>query len=409
MLDAIFYFFVILTPVFALYWLLSMGFLAYGKSHNAGTGFLEFMRSWLKPLFWMNFAYYLAFEALFSAVYWFGYALAKTSAFPFGLNMLGRFLAPLYNALFRLIPTSSGGDTAVETWLFISILLFAIIMIPYMVVHFGVTGYFKRFVFSTITDHLRIADARFVSQDPDKMLPSELVNAIVSRDKKAKQWIDKAFQNQAPTFDGDPKKFSLSATNADHMQWRLGNMPIDFWESEIKIEMKTPHRDSENKLSYNSDYHTCFDGVVIKANDVLPHGYETNLYTVDADLHSTGSRPAHEQGFLMSLVEVFGRGTGTHMDESSSSPKHFPERLHRLHLDGSMNLRFVGTEGTSLLLFVQTRLTGTMFDFNQDIPVGESIELFRQDLEFVVNHCRLIEPVLQALDLFKSDSVLATG
>jgi hypothetical protein len=408
MLDAIFYFFVLLTPVFAVYWVLSMAFLAFGKSRSAGSGFLEFMRLWLKPLFWMNFMYYLAIEAVFTAVYWFGYVLSKTTAFPVGLNLLGRIFAPLYNALFRMIPTSSGGDTAVETWIFLSLVLFAIIMIPYMVVHFGVTGYFKKFVFKTITDHLRIPHARFVTQKPDTMLDSGLVNAVVSQDATAREWIRKTFEEQSPGYGGDPKKFSLSATNADHMQWQLDNLQFDFWESEIQIEKKTPRRDSEDKLSYNSDYHTCFDGLVIRVNDFLPAGYETALYIVDSESRSADHRPAHEQGFLISLIEILGgKGMGLHKDESSTSLQDFPDSLFSLELENARNLRFVGTDGTSLLLFAESHLSGTMFDFNQNIPVSQSIELFSRDLEFVVEHCSLAYEVKQALDKLKTENVAA--
>ncbi|MBF0266872.1 MAG: hypothetical protein HQL46_16535 [Gammaproteobacteria bacterium] len=405
-MDTIINFLVFLTPVFIVYWILSMVFVSIGQLVNGGNLFLGFMRLWVKPLFLMNFVYFVVAEVIFSAVYWGGYVFSKIASLSY-IGFIGRPLEIFYNFLFRIIPTSSGGDGAFETYLFISVVIFFIIMIPYIVVHLRLTSFFKKAIFKNITTELKISEAQFITQSPGKLLPSELVNYLVSQDTKAKNWIVKTFEEQSSNFQGDPKKFSLGTMNADHMKWTLNNQHFECWESRIDIDRKTPSRDSEDKLSYKSDKHTCLDGLVIKVNDIFTHEVGTKLYEVNSAIQTAINREQHAQGFWISIIEIFSRGVGKHQNESNTSLDDFPDTLFNIKLNDSLNLKYAGTQGKSLYLFIETRLDGTMFDFNQNIPVSKSIELFLEDLQFVLKHCQLVGEVKQVIQSLESESLKA--
>jgi hypothetical protein len=59
-----------MTGGFIVYWLISYLFIKLGSALNAGVGVIEFFRIWLKPLFFINFLWFLIIEIIFSLIYW---------------------------------------------------------------------------------------------------------------------------------------------------------------------------------------------------------------------------------------------------------------------------------------------------------------------------------------------------
>ena len=58
-----------MTGGFFLYWVTSYLFLKLGSALNVGVGTIEFFRIWLKPLFFINFLWFLIIEIIFSLIY----------------------------------------------------------------------------------------------------------------------------------------------------------------------------------------------------------------------------------------------------------------------------------------------------------------------------------------------------
>ena len=123
--------FTIYTGVFIAYWLGTVLMLSSAALTGAGLGFLEFMRLWIKPLFWMNFSYFAVAEVIFSAIYWFGFAF---------MSLTG-FMRPMA-WLVGIVEPPSDSDDPVFVWAVLSILLFMLIMAPYTYVHARVTKFF---------------------------------------------------------------------------------------------------------------------------------------------------------------------------------------------------------------------------------------------------------------------------
>ena len=403
-MDEIFYFFVLLTPIIVCYWILSFALVTVGARIGGGKGFLEFLRLWLKPLFWMNFIYFLAFEALVSIVYWAGYALVSASSvrtpWPF-LNFVQKILssifAPLYDALFRAIGTGGSGGAGFAAWVFISLLLFVIIMIPYKIVHRRTTAFFKKLIFRDLCRSHGLPNGKFITQTPSNMLPSHLVRRIASSKDTAREWIISAFRENQLGFEGDPRKFHLGAHNADHMQWEIEGRVVDFWESNIYLLKRSPYRDEKEKLAYKRKYETCFDGVAIRINDVLPAGWSPDLYAI-GEGPATGHRAQHKQGILLTLIEAILRGSGSHGSEQDSGLDQYPVAITELDVGKEHSLRFVGVDQKSLYMFLETGLEGTMFNFNMNTKIARSEALFLEDLQLVLHHYQMIDRVLASLD-----------
>ena len=66
-----------MTFGFGFYWIISYVFLRIGFYFHVGTVGIEFLRLWLKPLFIINFLWFVVIEIVFSLVYWTSFLLLK--------------------------------------------------------------------------------------------------------------------------------------------------------------------------------------------------------------------------------------------------------------------------------------------------------------------------------------------
>ncbi len=376
------------TLIFVAYWVGTLVIFTIGRFAALGLWFLGFMRLWIKPLFWMNFLYFAVVEAIFSAIYWLSYGL---------MNLTG-FMRPM-NALFRAVQPSAGNNPAVETWLFISILIFAVIMIPYMFIHVRVSHYFKRSLLNLLAPEFALDKARLVSQAPDRLLPTSFVRAVVASDADERAWIEACFD---PDVD---QKFELSTTNADHFSCETGGKPVDFWESQVMIKRLSPVTDSDGKKRYEGDHRTVFDGIVLRLEGVMPSNWTAEMFVVEPDAKSVADhRERHKQGFFIWIVEMLNQGGANHGSAASSKPGDYPESLPNLNPANSGKIRFAGVESDNLYLFVETGLEGTAFDMNQNIGIRRNMELFRKDLEMVRQHLDLAPGIIDAAEAWLAGS-----
>jgi len=315
--------FTIYTGAFLAYWLVTFGILTAGPLLGGSQRFLEFMRNWIKPLFWMNFAYFVVFEIIFSAVYWLGLMLMRLTG----------FMSPV-NSLFRWTGTIAGKDPSFFAWIVLSIILFVIIMLPYILVHVRLTKFFKRVVLIMLSPEFGVEKAKLVGQAPGKLLPTEFVRAIIGPQERPREWMGMCLE------EGSKKKFEISAENSDHMRWKVAGQIVDFWETQLKFDAKTPKEDSDGKITYEHDYTTYFDGLIIRIKDVMPGEWDTELIQVSrARAQKKYHRDAHKQGFFISLIEdIINKGLAEHGDESNSTLDDYPESLSQLEIPGDQTL-----------------------------------------------------------------------
>lgn len=384
------------TLVFVLYWIGTFAILMAGRFAALGLGFLEFMRIWIKPLFWMNFVYFAVVEAIFSAIYWLSYGL---------MNLTG-FMRPM-NALFRAVQPSAGSNPAVETWVFISLIIFAVIMIPYIFIHTRVSHYFKRSLLALLAPEFGLDNARLVSQRPDRLLLSTFVRRLVATDAGEREWIHSCFDP------GIDRKFELSTTNSDHFHCQVGGKPVDFWESEVTLNRLSPVTDSDGKKRYESDRRKVFDGIVLRLEGVMRSEWTPELFVVERGQdRAAGHREKHRQGFFIWIIEMLGRGGSEHGSEGNSTAADYPEPLAQgqgLALAEGGNIRFACAESGNLYLFVDTGLEGSTFDMNQNIGMRRNVDLFRQDLELVRKHLDLAPGIIDAAEAWLAGSYLQSA
>jgi|GEM_PF-1127985 len=375
--------FTIYTGAFMAYWIVTMGVLTVGPLLGGSQRFLEFMRNWIKPLFWMNFAYFIVLEILFSLVYWIALKL---------MVFVG-FMSPV-NSLFRFVRTAAGPDPDVWTWLAMSALLFLIIMFPYILVHIRLTKFFKRVVLIILSPEFGVEKAKLVGQAPGKLLPKEFVIAIIGPQEKPREWMKMCRE------DGSKKKFEISARNSDHMRWKVAGQLVDFWETQLTFNAKRPKKHSDGKITYKDSVTTYFDGLIIRIKDVMPSEWDTELIQVSgARAKKRFHRYKHKQGFFISLIEdIINRGHAVHGNQRKPAFKDYPDAFTQIELPGDHNITYLGARGTDLYLFVTTKLAGTMFDFNMNLPTQESLDLFREDLSLVKAHIDVSSAAVTAME-----------
>jgi len=347
------------------------------------------MRFWIKPLFWMNFAYFVVLEILFSLLYWFGLMLMRFTG----------FMSPA-NSVFRFVGSISSTDPSVWLWIILSVFLFIIVMTPYIVIHVRLTKFFKRLVLTILSPEFGVEKAKLVGQTPGKLLPTKFVKFVVGINEKAREWMEMCFEK------GSKKKFAIDAYNADHMRWKIKGHLVDFWESRLTFTERTPKEDEEGKIIYEDDFTDYFDGLIIRIQDAMPSKWDSTLFQVfHASDQPKVHRDRHEHGILITLIEgIVNRGIAGHCDESNSTLDDYPESLFQLEIPGDHSIAYVGVQGTDIYLFVKTNLDGTMFDFSMNQTTQKSLDLFREDLRMVKAHIDVSENAIDAMEDFQADA-----
>lgn len=378
--------FTLYTAAFGVYWLGTVIILVIGSIFRCGLPFLEFMRVWIKPLFWMNFVYFAVAELIFSAIYWSSYAFMRLTG----------FMSPM-NSLFRMVQPSSGTDPELSVWLILSVILFLVIMTPYIFIHARVTNFFKRYVLKMLSPEFGITKSKFINQAPHKLLPSEFVRTVIGTQPTARNWIRSCSEPKSKN------EFDIQTSNEDHMYWEYNGQSVNFWETQVEFIKGIPKKDSEGRTYHTQDWRTFFDGLAIRLGNVLPSAWDKTLFEITLTpktkkLH----RPIVKRGFFISIIEGYLQGKGKHGSQKNTKLEDYPESVIRIDIDGDHKFRYIGAEGKNLYMFIETDSDGSMFDFNMNIDTKDSLELFREDLELVKYHLNLSSLVINKIESIRA-------
>ena len=369
--------FLLYTAVFAAYWTTSAALLL--QDRGGELRFLEFMRLWIKPLFWMNLSYFVVVEITFSAVYWAGIATIRFSTWLTGWSWL---TYPM-EGMFRLVNGVRGEDPYVSLWLIISIVLFAVVMAPYSFVHRRLGLRFKQLAFRIASTSIGVRSAEVISQAPSKLLPSALVCQLVSSFPRPRRSIHSIF-SRANSDRDPPRKFEINAHNSNHMSWDIADTSTEFWESEIAFDEQTIN---ERGSGYDSDTTTYFDGIVLRVEDAMDEEWEPSLFRVE-NVHgvATDSRSRHgQQGFWMRVIDLLGRGLATHATSEDSTSTSYPAQIPHLDIELGGKVAFVGVDRRTLFLFVPTGFEGGGFELPMNVGVRESVAAFERELQRIAD------------------------
>ena len=140
----------IMTFGFIFYWIISYIFLKVGFYFNVGAGGIEFFRLWLKPLFVINFSWFVVIEIVFSLVYWTTFALLK--------------ILPFVTPAILFVNGFHSDDPGLFSWLFYSLIIFCIVMTPYFFLQYKLSFHFKKTIFTKLASSINARSVQFHGQ-----------------------------------------------------------------------------------------------------------------------------------------------------------------------------------------------------------------------------------------------------
>ncbi|MFN9960431.1 MAG: hypothetical protein ACK55I_45690, partial [bacterium] len=97
-------------------------------------------RLWLKPLFVINFSWFVVIEIVFSLVYWTTFVLLK--------------ILPFVTPAVLFVNGLHSNDPDIISWLFYSIIIYFIVMIPYFFLQYKLSFHFKKTIFTKLASSI---------------------------------------------------------------------------------------------------------------------------------------------------------------------------------------------------------------------------------------------------------------
>jgi len=357
--------------VFIAYWLIT--FLLFSISFKAKVGMwaVEFYRLWLKPLFLINFFWFIIAEIAFSLVYWTSVVLL--SIIP--------FVSPAILYLNRL----HTDNPSFWSWVFYSVILFLIVMSPYLFLQHKLSYYFKNTLYLKLAKTFQATSARFLGQTGGFELNMHVFTQLAARQETVINWIHQSLQDIIHSPGREEKRFSVDITSTDHMSWEINTVKGEYFEAVISFTGQQKYIE-RGKVNYKDVLHEeLFDGIIILLEDALEQSWQPAIFELDQNVNSRPKiRPIHKQGFFISIgnLGLTGLGRKSAITHSNTTPEQYfiPEKIK---IEGASNIQYVACNEKNLYLLVCTDLENTAFDLNMNIPVRESIELFKRDLSIV--------------------------
>jgi hypothetical protein len=379
----------VMTIGFISYWLISYFFLKIGFYFNVGTGAIEFFRLWLKPLFILNFTWFLIIEIVFSLVYWTSFILLK--------------ILPFVSPAILFVNGLHSDNPGLFTWLFYSLVIYFVVMIPYFFLQYKLSFYFKSTIFSKIAKSIKAKNSKFHGQSAHLNLDQNLYTQLASNDEKIKKWIKNSIENHESNPGDEDKRFSIRNTATDQMSLEINNKSVKFFEAVIAFDGEEKYVDKDGKKRYKSTLEKeLFDGIVIVAKDIFKEPWEPNLFETERTFIEKGKkiRAIHEQSFLISLYNdiVFksiSSKTPVSYNDSKVEQYTNPEKLK---IQTESLFQYIFCDKNDLYLLLKTELDGSAFDLNMNIPVKLSEELFKEDLSLVHSAINEIELIIKFIE-----------
>jgi hypothetical protein len=383
-----------MTAGFVAYWLVSYLFLKLGSVLNVGVGVIEFFRLWLKPLFVMNFLWFLVIEIIFSLIYWTLFLLKSVIA----------FLIPVFNLMNSVHPR----EGSLFWWIVFSVLIYIVVMTPYFFLQFKLSFHFKRTIFTKLATSFNAQKTKFHGQSSGLKIDQNLFTQLSTKDEQVSEWVKNSLEDFSKKTGDEDKRFSISMTSTDHMSWEINNVKSDFFEAVINFKGEVKYTDEKGGTKYRTALEKeLFDGIVILIEDVLDKPCKPTIFEIEQNSYEKKSknREIHKQGLLISLYnDVVFKSLATNStvayNNSLLTQYVSPEKLN---VKTDSYIQYVMCENKSVYLFLHTDLENSSFDLNMNIRVRESMELFKQDLTLVNTAINEIKPILSAINASKSE------
>ncbi len=386
---------IIMTVGFAAYWLISFTFIKFGAYVNAGENVIEFFRLWLKPLFALNFTWYILIEIIYSLIYWTKFLLFSVLS----------FFSPLAGFLNYFKPK----EAVFFWWLFWSIVIYLVVMIPYFYLQFKLSNHFKKIIFSKLSKSLSLNKAEFKGQIGGIAIPELFFPQIAYRYDNILDWIKTSIADYSNLKDKEPHRFNFDFVTMDYMSYEYNKRHIEFCEAEIKFKGEEMYIDNEGKRKYSTKIdEELFDGVVICFKDFFDRNRNLTILECENSLKGVEKkkhREIHKEKFLIRIYkEIIFKSLATQIAPTYQSlniedciqPK-------KIKLETQGNIQYLICEQKNLFLFLHTDLESTAFELNMNISVKQSMELFKQDLSLVIQTVNEIDAISKAINSFEND------
>lgn len=379
----------IMTFGFIFYWVISYIFLKIGFYFNVGDGGIEFFRLWLKPLFVINFSWFVVIEIVFSLVYWTTFVLLK--------------ILPFVTPAILFVNGFHSDDPGLFAWVFYSLIIFSVVMTPYFFLQNKLSFHFKRTIFTKVASEINARSVQFHGQASKVNLDQNLFTQLAARNEKIKQWAEDSNNDYKLRPGNEDKRFSINNTATDHMSWEVNNVKAEFFEAVIEFDGEIKHVDKDGNVSYKSEFkEELFDGIVILVENIFREPWKPTVFEIERIFigKEKKNRTIHKQNFLIKLYDeiVFKYiATKTGVSYNNSLIEQFVEP-EKLKIQTESLFQFILCDQNKLYLFLKTELEGTAFDLNMNIPVKESMELFKQDLSLVESAMSEISKIMQFIE-----------
>jgi hypothetical protein len=379
----------VMTIGFVLYWLITYGFLKLGMYLNVGTRSIEFFRLWLKPLFIINFSWFLIVELVFSFVYWTPFVLIKIVSF--------------FNPIFSILNRLQSAEPSFFQWLFRSALIYFAVMIPYFVLQYKLSFHFKKTIFSKLAKSMKVKKHRFHGQIAKNSLHKKLYTQMATSNDDVLGWIEESLSEFELKPGDEAKRFSISNVGTDYMSWELNGMNIEFFESCIEFNGQEQVVDKEGKKSYSTALtKELFDGIIIIVKNVFSESWKPTLFENERIFigKEKQNRPIHKQGFFIRMYNdivfrTISTADGVSYNNSQRVDYILPEKIRS---NTTSLFQYYFCDEQHLYLLLKTELENTAFDLNMNIPVSKSMELFKQDLNLVEAAVQEISSVINVIE-----------
>jgi hypothetical protein len=354
-----------------------------------GAGGIEFLRLWLKPLFIINFSWFVVIEIVFSLVYWTSFVILK--------------VIPFVTPAILFVNGFHSNDPGLFGWLFYSIIIFCVVMTPYFILQFKLSFYFKKTIFAKLAKSINAKNIVFQGQSSKLNIDQNLFTQLAAKDEKSKNWVKSSIEDYQSNPGNENKRFSITNTATDHMSWELNNVKADFFEAVIEFDGEIKKLDNKGEVCYNTEYKkVLFDGVVIIVENVFRESWKPTVFETERQFIDKGkkNRTIHEQNFLIKLYnEIVFKTLATKKTVSfidSRIDQYFePEKLR---IQTESLFQYIFCNQNNLYLMLNTELEGSCFDLNMNISVKASMELFKQDLSLVESAMNEISLILKYIE-----------
>ena len=371
------------------YWVISYIFLKIGFYLNFGSRGIEFFRLWLKPLFILNFSWFIVIEIIFSLVYWTTFVLLK--------------ILPFVTPAILFVNGLHSNDPGLFHWLFYSLIIFWVVMTPYFLLQYKLSFHFKKTIFTKLASFKNAKKIHFYGQVAELNLDKILFTQLAYRNEEIKQRVKDSIKDYESKPGKEDKRFSINYTATDHMSWEINNTKAEFFEVLIEFDGEIKYEDKDGDFSYTSDLkEELFDGVVILVENIFRESWKPTVFETERVFvaKEKKNRTIHKQNFLIELYNniVFKSiATEALVSYDNSAIEQFtaPEKIEIIT---ESLFQFILCDQNNLFLFLKTELEGTAFDLNMDIPVKESMELFKQDLALVESAMGEISQIIQLIE-----------